>query len=439
VSPHSASLPPGSVGFVKARSLVLRKVELDCGAVLPSVTVSYETYGRLDERKSNAILVLHAFSGGAHAAGWMAGQDPAKDKPGWWDYLIGPGKAVDTDRFFVISSNVLGSCYGTTGPSDPNPETGEPWGLSFPPVTIRDMVRVQNRLVDHLGIERLLAVLGGSMGGMQALQWAVDYPERVAAAIPIACTWKHTPQQVAFNYVGRAAILMDAHFHNGDYYGKHCGVERKEAGNGKDAPHCLPKHGLKLGRMVGTITYLSPQKMTERFGGLDEGLALRSRRRSEPFPREEEGGPPTLGAVVRHEEAQVGGYLEHQGESFVGRFDANSYLCITKALDTFAVAADRKGLNAAFAGKELPRFLLISFSTDWLYPPEHSKEVVNALRWNHADVAYYNVETIHGHDAFLIEYERAPDPSRDDRGERMKMIDIVDAYLEGLARNLGIR
>jgi homoserine O-acetyltransferase len=418
----------------------MKKLELDCGAVLPSVTVSYETYGKPNEEKSNAILVLHAFSGGAHAAGWLAGEDPARAKPGWWDYLIGPGKAVDTDRFFVITSNVLGSCYGTTGPASVNPETGEPWGLSFPPVTVRDMVRLQRHLVDHLGIGKLLAVIGGSMGGMQALQWAVDYPERVAAAIPIACTWKHTPQQIAFNYVGRSAILMDSHFHNGDYYGKKCGGERKPAEEGKEPAHCVPKHGLKLGRMVGTITYLSPQKMMERFGGAGEGQGARPDRKGEHSPEAEApGAVPTLGSVVRHEQALVGGYLEYQGESFVGRFDANSYLCITNALDTFAIAGDRKGLNAAFALPELPRFLLISFSTDWLYPPEHSKEVVNALRWNHADVAYYNVETMHGHDAFLIEYERPPDPSRNDPGERMKMVDIVDAYLEGLARSRGIR
>ena len=327
-------------------------ISLDSGATLAPVDVAYETYGELNAEKTNAILILHAFSGDAHAAG----QDKETGAAGWWDNMIGPGKAFDTHRYFIISSNVLSGCRGTSGPSSINPETGCPYAMSFPPVTIADMVRLQKMLIDHLGIKRLLAVAGGSMGAMQALQWAVAYPDAVAAAIPIAGTARHSAQQIAFNEVGRQAIMADPDWNEGNYYGKR-----------------PPARGLAVARMVGHITYMSDQSMREKFG-----RRLRDQNQFE-----------------------VESYLRYRGSQFVDRFDANSYLYITKAMDYFDLTSDRQSLTAAFEAVK-SRFLVISFTSDWLYPSYQSLEVVRALRGRNCDVAYCELPTNYGHDAFLV-------------------------------------
>jgi homoserine O-acetyltransferase/O-succinyltransferase len=333
---------------------------LDCGAALSPVDVAYETYGELNERRSNAILVLHAFSGDAHAAG--VSHDGGKQ--GWWDNMIGPGKAFDTNRYFVICSNVLGGCRGTTGPSSINPETGCPYAMSFPVITISDMVRLQKKLTDHLGIRKLLAVAGGSMGGMQVLEWAVAYPDAVAAAIPIAATARHSAQQIAFNEVGRQAIMADPDFAGGNYYG--------------NKP---PARGLAVARMVGHITYMSDDSMREKFG-----------RR---FRTQEE--MPDFGNVF-----EVESYLRYRGSQFVDRFDANSYLFITKAMDLFDLTNGHGSLAAAIENVQA-RFLVISFTSDWLYPTYQSLEIVSALRGRNRDVAFCELPSNYGHDAFLVD------------------------------------
>jgi homoserine O-acetyltransferase len=327
-------------------------ISLDSGAILAPVDLAYETYGQLNAEKTNAILILHAFTGDAHAAG----QDKETGNPGWWDNMIGPGKGFDTHKYFVISSNVLSGCRGTSGPSSINPETGCPYAMSFPPVTVADMVRLQKMLIDHLGIQRLLAVSGGSMGAMQALQWAVAYPDAVAAAIPIAGTARHSPQQIAFNEVGRQAIMADPDWNEGNYYGQR-----------------PPARGLAVARMVGHITYMSDQSMREKFG-----RRLRDQNQFE-----------------------VESYLRYRGSQFVDRFDANSYLYITKAMDYFDLTSDRTSLGAAFENVK-SRFLVISFTSDWLYPSYQSLEVVRALRGRNCDVAYCELPTNYGHDAFLV-------------------------------------
>jgi len=334
---------------------------LDCGETLSPVTVAYETYGTLNRKRSNAILILHAFSGDAHAAG--ISQETGK--PGWWDNMIGPHKAFDTERYFVICSNALGGCRGTTGPGSVHPATGRPYGASFPFITVPDMVRLQKMLIDHLGIERLLGLSGGSMGGMQALQWAVEYPEAVASAIPIASTFRHSAQQIAFNEVGRMAILSDPQWNGGDYY--------------DSAP---PARGLSVARMVGHITYMSDDSMREKFG-------RRQRAKN------------TLGNGFS-EDFEVESYLRYRGGEFVTRFDANSYLYITKAMDNFDLTASYGSLSAAFA-RIRARFLVISFTSDWLYPSYQSQEIVRALRGHNLDVAYCELPSNYGHDAFLIE------------------------------------
>src|SRR5271163_4789898 len=327
-------------------------IALDCGSTLAPVDVAYETYGELNARKNNAILVLHAFSGDAHAAG----EDKVTGASGWWDSMIGPGKGFDTDKYFVICSNILGGCRGTCGPGSINPETGCPYGMSFPPVTIPDMVRLQKMLTEHLGIERLLAVAGGSMGAMQALQWAVAYPDAVACAIPIAGTARHSPQQIAFNEVGRQAIMADPDWNEGNYYG-----------------HRPPARGLAVARMVGHITYMSDASMREKFG----------RRLKAP------------------DQFEVESYLQYRGSTFVDRFDANSYLYITRAMDSFDLT-QRATLPSLFE-RIKTRFLVISFTSDWLYPSYQSLEVVSALRSRNCDVAYCNLASDYGHDAFLVE------------------------------------
>ncbi|HVW87076.1 MAG TPA: homoserine O-acetyltransferase [Bryobacteraceae bacterium] len=336
-------------------------ISLDSGATLSPVEVAYETYGSLNADLSNAILITHAFTGDAHAAG--ISHDGGK--PGWWDNMIGPGKAFDTDRYFVICSNVLGGCQGTTGPGSVNPATARPYAMSFPVITIRDMVRLQRMLIGHLGISRLLCVAGGSMGGMQALEWAVSYPEMVRSTIPIATTWRHSAQQIAFNEVGRQAIMADPDWADGDYYDKK-----------------PPARGLSVARMVGHITYMSDESMREKFG--------RRLREKEKFGFD-------FGV-----DFEVESYLRYRGSQFVSRFDANSYLYITKAEDYFDLANGTGRLADAFRTVDT-RFLVISFTSDWLYPSYQSQEIVRVLRRLNGDVAYCDLQSNYGHDAFLVD------------------------------------
>jgi len=357
-----------SVGLVQTQTATLFTppdlLQLECGQSLGPIEVAYETYGRLNEARDNAVLICHALTGDAHVAGRHR---PDDRKPGWWDTMIGPGKGIDTDRYFVICSNVLGGCKGTTGPSGINPQTGRPWGLTFPVITIEDMVKVQKRLMEHLGIDRLLAVVGGSMGGMQVLEWAVRYPECVRAAIPIATTTRYGAQAIAFDAVGRNAVLADPNFADGQYYG----------GPG-------PDRGLSIARMVGHITYLSEEGMHAKFG--------RQLRHADSYRYD------------FHSEFSVETYLDHQGQVFVDRFDANSYLYITKATDYYDLAGRYGSLEQAFTHARA-KFLVISFSSDWLFPPKQSRQVVDALLAGNKDVSYTEVNSPYGHDAFLLEPE----------------------------------
>jgi homoserine O-acetyltransferase/O-succinyltransferase len=356
--------------IVKTNFVRFDSLTLDCGATLAPVDVAYETYGVLNAARSNAILALHAFTGDAHAAGISE----EGGKPGWWDNMIGPGKAFDTNKYFVICSNVLGGCQGTTGPSSINPKTDRPYGMAFPVITIGDMVRLQELLIDHLGIDRLLAVAGGSMGGMKALEWAVNHPNRVVAALPIATTTRHSAQQIAFNEVGRQAIMADLDWNGGDYY----------SGKG-------PARGLAVARMVGHITYMSDDSMREKFG--------RRLRGKENFGFDFEV------------DFEVESYLRYRGSQFVGRFDANSYLYITKALDYFDLTGGSGSLAAAVEPASA-RFLVISFSSDWLYPSYQSQELVSALRSRNCDVAYVELQSNYGHDAFLVDVGEQTDMVR---------------------------
>jgi homoserine O-acetyltransferase len=334
-------------------------LNLESGETLGPVTLAYETYGTLNRERSNAILVLHALSGDAHAAG-LQGEEKS---PGWWDAMIGPGKPFDTDRYFVICSNVIGGCKGSTGPSSINPRTGKHYALDFPFVTIADMVQAQRRLIDYLGIEKLLCVAGGSMGGMQALQWVASYPERVRSAIPIATALKHSPQQIAFNEVSRQSIMADPAWQEGNYY---------ETGQ--------PERGLAVARMIGHITFMSDQSMEEKFS-----RKLKNGRFSFNFDANFE----------------VEGYLRYRGANFVKRFDANSYLYITKAMDYFDLSGG-KLIN----GQALDiRFLVISFRSDWLYPAYQSQEIVRQLKQKQIDATYCELKSTYGHDAFLVELE----------------------------------
>jgi homoserine O-acetyltransferase len=347
--------------IVEAHVVQFDSISLDGGATLAPVEVAYESYGELNAQKSNAILILHAFSGDAHAAG----VSPETGKPGWWDNMIGPGKAFDTNRYFVICSNVLGGCRGTTGPASINPATGCPYAMSFPVITVRDMVRLQKMLIDHLGIRRLLSLSGGSMGGMQALEWAVSYPDAVVSTIPIAATARHSAQQIAFNEVGRQAIIADPDWSDGNYY------------SGKP-----PARGLAVARMVGHITYMSDDSMREKFG--------RRLRDKNSFGYDFDV------------DFEVESYLRYRGHEFVNRFDANSYLYITKAMDYFDLSNGNGSLAAAFERAQA-RFLVISFSSDWLYPSYQSQEIVRALRSRNVDVAYCELPSNYGHDAFLVD------------------------------------
>lgn len=358
----------GSVGIVETQYYTFAEppcqLELECGRKLGPITLAYETYGKLNAGKSNAILVIHALTGDAHAAGRHS---PSDRKPGWWDKMIGPGKAFDTDRYFVICSNCVGGCQGSTGPSSINPETGRPYGLEFPMVTIGDMVNAQKALIDHLGIEQLACVVGGSMGGMQVLQWATTYPDKMRLFIPIASTARLSPQAIAFDAVGRHAIMADPNWNKGNYYGANS-----------------PSSGLSIARMVGHITYLSDTSMHTKFGrDLKDKVT------------------PDYDFVT---EFQVESYLNYQGDEFVKRFDANSYLYLSKAMDYFDLSQPegelRKGLSAVQAAA-----LVISFSSDWLFPSYMSKEIVSALRRNNVDVSYAEIQSDYGHDAFLLEFD----------------------------------
>jgi homoserine O-acetyltransferase len=341
------------------------ELPLESGETLGPITLAYETYGTLNERRSNAILVTHALSGDAHAAGLHQG-DGAH---GWWENMIGPGRGLDTDRYFVVCSNIIGGCKGSTGPSSIDPRTGRPYALTFPSITIGDMVEAQRHLIDHLGIERLLSVVGGSMGGMQALQWMVSYPERVSSAVPIATALKHAPQQIAFNEVGRQAIMADSNWREGNYYG---------------GP--LPAKGLAVARMVGHITYMSDASMAAKFG----------RQHKE---RGAQGKPPRFGA-----DFEVEGYLRYRGDNFVKRFDANSYLYITKAMDRFDILGSKK-LSEVFAGVRA-KALIIAFKSDWLYPSYQSQEILRACKLAGVDATFCEVNSTYGHDAFLLEVEQ---------------------------------
>ncbi len=336
---------------------------LACGTALRDYDLAFETYGALNAERSNAILICHALNASHHVAGTYA---DAPDETGWWDNMVGPGKPVDTRRFFVIGVNNLGSCFGSSGPTTRNPDTGQPWGANFPLVTVEDWVDAQARLLDRLGISRLFAVMGGSLGGMQALTWSLRYPARVAHALVIAAAPNLSAQNIAFNEVARQAIISDAAFHGGDF-----------------AAHGVkPREGLIVARMVGHITYLSDDQMEERFGReLREGLKF-------SFAPE----------------FQIESYLRHQGEKFAGYYDANTYLRITKALDYYDPARDTGGDLAAAVAPARARFLVIAFTTDWRFSPARSREIVRALLAQRKDVTYAEIDAPHGHDAFLLDH-----------------------------------
>lgn len=360
---------PQSVGLVETRSFTFAEppdeMELECGRRLGPITLAYETYGELSRERDNAVLILQALSGDAHAAGWHSTDDK---KPGWWDIYIGPGKAIDTTRYFVVCSNVIGGCKGSTGPSSVNPATGKPYGLDFPMVTISDMVRTQRRLADHLGIRRWLSMTGGSLGGFGVLEWAVRYPERVASAIPVATSARLGAQAIAFDEVGRQAIMADPNWGGGDYY---------------DGP--APTVGLAIARMIGHITYLSDAEMHAKFG-----------RRLQDQDRLE---------YDFKTEFQVESYLKYQGSAFVRRFDANSYLYLSKAMDYFDLADGRGSLVEAFE-KVRAEFLVISISSDWLFPTAESKRIVRALKANGVATTFLELDSPYGHDAFFLPNDR---------------------------------
>ena len=362
-APHD----PSSVGAVKAQKARFdQPLRLKGGAELPSYEIAYETYGELNAERSNAVLVCHALNASHHVAGYYAEQP---ENIGWWDNLVGPGKALDTNRFFVVGSNYIGSCFGSTGPASINPSTGKPWGADFPVVTVEDWVEAQARLADHLGIERFAAVIGGSLGAMQALQWTLSYPDRIRHSLVIAAAPRLTPQNIAFNEVARQAIMTDPDFHGGHYYDK--GV--------------VPTRGLRIARMIGHITYISGEAMAEKFG--------RVLRR----------GQPGFDFDIDFE---VESYLRYQGDKFSSYFDANTYLRITKALDYFDPAADFGGNLSAALARAKAAFLVVSFKSDWRFTPARSREMVKALLDNRRIVSYLEIDAPGGHDAFLLEDAR---------------------------------
>ena len=360
-----------SVGIVSKKFFTFAEppsaMSLESDARLGPVTIAYETYGALAPDRRNAILVLHALSGDSHVAGYYSAED---EKPGWWDCMVGPGKGIDTEKFFVICSNIIGSCMGSTGPSSINPATGRAYGLDFPVVTIGDMVAAQKALIEHLGIERLLCVVGGSIGGMQVLEWCVRYPEMVASAIPLATTMRHSALAIAFNEVARQSIMADPNWNQGDYYsGAH------------------PALGLAVARMIGHITYLSDESMRLKFGRRLQDKSDFSFNFDADF--------------------QVESYLRYQGRKFVERFDANSFLYITKAADYYDLIKLHGGGSAVRAfSRARAKFLVISFTSDWLYPTYQARDIVKALKKNSLDVSFCEIEAEWGHDAFLLPSER---------------------------------
>ncbi len=359
-------LPTNSVGLVETKTYSPQEpFHLECGRTLKNVCVAYETYGTLNAERNNAILVIHALTGDAHAAGFHS---PGDKKTGWWDSMIGPGKAFDTTHYFVICSNNLGGCMGTTGPGSINPDTGKPYGMDFPPFTMTDIVNLQKKLVDYLGITKLVTVVGGSMGGMQVLEWSIQYPGMLQSAIVIASTAYLGAQALAFDVVGRNAILSDPEWAGGNYYG----------GEG-------PTNGLAIARMLGHITYLSMESMNKKFGRLRNKNA----RPDDQFTNQFE----------------VGSYLSYQGQKFIARFDANYYLYITNAMDNFDLPERYGTLSKAFRNAHNVKFLVTSISSDWLFPSFQSQEIVQALRANDCDVTYFEIQSHYGHDAFLIETE----------------------------------
>lgn len=357
---------------------------LQSGVSLSPVTIAYQTYGTLNEDKSNAILVCHALTGDQY----VAGAHPVSGREGWWHHVVGPGKVIDTNRYFVVGTNVLGGCMGSTGPKEINPETGRPYGLNFPVITIRDMVQAQARLLDQLGIEKLFCVTGGSMGALQTLEWANRFPERLTAAVPIAGSYRHSAQNIAFDEVGRQAIMADPEWRQGNYL---------EEGT-------VPTRGLAVARMAAHITYLSEPALQRKFGRrLQDRESL------------------TYGFDA---DFQVESYLRHQGSTFVDRFDANSYLYITRAMDYFDLAEENGG-SLADAFKDTPvRFCVISISSDWLFPTSESREIVHALNANAAKVSFVEVESDKGHDAFLL--------------DEPEFHDTLRGFLDGAARAVGL-
>lgn len=376
------TLPADSVGLVTPQKHVFNTpLKLDCGRTLPNYELVYETYGQLNPQASNAILICHALSGDHHAAGYHSLQDR---KPGWWETCIGPGKPIDTNRFFVVSPNNLGGCKGSTGPMSINPEKGKPYGPDFPIVTVKDWVRSQARLADVLGITSWAAVVGGSLGGMQAMQWAIDFPDRLHHALVIAAAPKLSAQNIGFNEVARQAIMSDPDFYAGHYY-EH---------------EVIPRRGLMLARMLGHITYLSDESMRAKFG------------------RELREGKLKFGFDV---DFQVESYLRYQGQAFVEKFDANTYLLMTKSLDYFDPAADfNDDLAQAMSGVQA-EFLVMSFTSDWRFAPSRSREIVKALLDSRKKVTYAEIEAHHGHDAFLM-------PIKD-------YLDVFNSYMTRVAPN----
>ncbi len=376
-----------SVGIVEKQYCTFAappdEMVLESGAKLGPVSIAYETCGRLSPAKDNVVLVAHAFSGDSHVAGRYA-EEQEGAKSGWWDFMVGPGKGIDTDRYFIVCANILGSCMGSTGPSSINPESGRPYGLDFPMVTIGDMVETQKMLLDHLGIDRLLAVVGGSVGGMQVLEWCHRYPRMVASAIPIATTMRHSALAIAFNEIARQAIMADPHWQRGDYYG----TDR-------------PDLGLALARMIGHVTYLSDEAMHRKFGR-----------------RLQDKSDFSFGFDA---DFQVESYLRHQGSKFVRRFDANSLLYITRAADYFDLT--KQGMPAAALPGEADnttKYLVISYSSDWLYPTYQARELVRRLKRCGQDVSFCEIEADCGHDAFLIPDER--------------LANLIGGFLNGITR-----
>jgi len=357
---------------------------LDCGIDLAPFQIAYQTYGELNAERSNAILVCHALTGDQH----VANVHPVTGKPGWWETMVGPSRPLDTDNYFIICPNVIGGCMGSTGPASTNPATGKLWGLDFPIITIPDMVRAQAMLLDRLGIETLFCVVGGSMGGMQVLQWTAAYPKRVFSALPIACSTRHSAQNIAFHELGRQAVMADPDWHQGRY-----------------AEHSTQPHrGLGVARMAAHITYLSDAALHRKFGRRMQDRDL-----------------PTFSFDA---DFQVESYLRYQGSSFVERFDANSYLFLTRAMDYFDIAADHQGVLAeAFRGIKT-RFCVVSFTSDWLFPTSESRALVHALNASSARVSFAEIETDRGHDAFLLDVP--------------EFFDISRAFLQSAAKARGL-